>query len=126
MTRRGWTNLAIILVIVALVAAPLAIHGSAAAFEGSDEQGSTAIRAVDPHYRVWFHPFFEPASGEVESGLFALQAGLGGVVLGFVLGQLSARRRRNTGPAAPAGADQHAGPDDAGTPATGSPPDSAS
>ena len=36
---------------------------------------------------------FQPSSSEVESGLFALQAALGGTVLGFTIGRLSARRR---------------------------------
>ena len=38
-------------------------------------------------------PLFRPGSPELESGLFALQAGLGGILLGFVLGRLTARRR---------------------------------
>jgi cobalt/nickel transport protein len=103
MNRRRWTNIAMVAVIVALVAVPLAVFGSSATFEGADAQGSTAIEEIDPQYTVWFHPFFEPASDEVESGLFALQAGLGGVVLGFVIGRLSGRRRGDTAPATAAG-----------------------
>jgi cobalt/nickel transport protein len=88
--------------IIALIAVPLILFGSSATFEGADAQASTAVEEVDPHYQVWFQPFFEPASAEIESGLFALQAGLGGVVLGFVLGRLSARRR-DVPPATPTG-----------------------
>jgi cobalt/nickel transport protein len=36
---------------------------------------------------------FSPTSGEVESGLFALQAALGGLVLGYVLAALRGRRK---------------------------------
>ena len=35
-----------------------------------------------------------PAGGEIESGLFALQAGLGGLALGYVFGRLKGRRTR--------------------------------
>lgn len=47
----------------------------------------------------WFQPLFEPNSGEVESGLFALQAALGAGIFGFALGNLrgrSATRREST------------------------------
>ena len=40
----------------------------------------------------WFEPLSEPASGEVESLLFALQAALGSGVVCFVLGRITARK----------------------------------
>lgn len=104
MKRRVSTNLVLVLAIIALVAVPLVVYGSSASFKGSDDQGSSTVHAVDPHYKVWFHPLFEPSSSEVESGLFALQAGGGGVILGFVLGRLSARRRKDTTPTSTPGA----------------------
>ena len=40
-------------------------------------------------YEPWFEPILEPASGEVESLLFALQAAIGAGVVGFVLGRIT-------------------------------------
>jgi len=55
-------------------------------FTGSDDQASAAIETIDPGYRRWATPLFEPASGEIESLLFALQAALGAAVIGYWLG----------------------------------------
>ena len=65
------------------------------------------VLEANPDYQPWFEPFFQPESGEVESGLFALQAALGGSVLGFAIGALWGRRRGEqvvsaAGPAGPA------------------------
>ena len=62
-------------------------------FAGTDASATSQIEAANPDYVPWFQPFFQPESGEVESGLFALQAALGGTVLGFAFGGLWGRRR---------------------------------
>ena len=49
------------------------------------------ILQTHPDYEPWFQPILEPASGEIESLLFALQAAAGAGVLGFALGRLTAR-----------------------------------
>lgn len=100
MHRRTWSMVTILVAMLVLFAAPLVYYGNSAAFEGSDDQGSNTILKVDPTYKVWFRPLFEPSSGEVESGLFALQSGLGGVVLGIAIGRLWARRRSSSPAAA--------------------------
>lgn len=102
MKRRTLTSLALLLAIIALAVIPLMVHSGSAEFAGADGEAEDAVSTVDPHYQVWFEPFFEPASGEIESGLFALQAGLGGVVMGFALGRISARRRTEAAAGAPA------------------------
>jgi cobalt/nickel transport protein len=100
--RRTLTNLALLLSIIALAVIPLMAHSGSAEFAGADGEAEDAVSMVDPRYEVWFEPLFEPASGEIESGLFALQAGLGGVVMGFALGRISTRRRTEAAGDSPA------------------------
>ena len=38
-------------------------------------------------------PIFEPNSGEVESGLFAMQAALGAGIAGYALGRMSGKKK---------------------------------
>lgn len=63
-------------------------------FVGTDSSATEQIEKANPDYEPWFTPVFEPSSGEVESGLFALQAALGAGVLGFALGALWQRSRK--------------------------------
>ncbi|HRA76199.1 MAG TPA: energy-coupling factor ABC transporter substrate-binding protein [Propionicimonas sp.] len=92
------------LVTIALVAALFVVFGVSFAvgglrtnpdqrFAGTDAAATAQIQAANPGYQPWFTPFFQPQSGEIESGLFALQAAIGGCVLGFAIGALWGRRR---------------------------------
>jgi len=70
-------------------------------FVGSDSV-VTGLLEDDHDIEPWFNPIFEPGSGEIESGLFAMQAALGAGILGFALGNLRGRavqRRENDVPA---------------------------
>ncbi|WP_456420131.1 energy-coupling factor ABC transporter substrate-binding protein [Methanocaldococcus infernus] len=55
-------------------------------FEGSDDVGTDMIKKLDPHYKPWFHPIWEPPSGEIESLLYALQAAIGAIIIGYFIG----------------------------------------
>ncbi len=55
-------------------------------FGGADDKAQQAIAAVAPGYQRWFEPLLEPASSEIASLLFALQAALGAGVIGYWLG----------------------------------------
>ncbi len=57
-----------------------------AMFRGADDKAQQAIHAVAPGYQRWFAPLLEPASDEIASLLFALQAALGAGVIGYWLG----------------------------------------
>lgn len=96
--RTGLTWLAIVLLTVLplwFAAAPPAEPGAEApsVFGGADERAQQAIGTIAPHYKPWFAPVFEPASGEIASLLFALQAAVGAGVIGFWLGMSVARER---------------------------------
>jgi len=59
---------------------------------GADEKAEEAITKIDPNYEPWFSPIWEPPSGEIESLLFSLQAAIGALIIGYVLGYYKAKR----------------------------------
>ena len=78
-------NLILIGLVILLAAFPL-WYCRDAEFGGADGM------AGRPDYEPWFQPIFEPASGEVESLLFALQAAIGSGIVCFVLGRVTAKK----------------------------------
>ena len=96
---RKWVSNTLIVVAIVLLFGAAMFFGSRHAkdgeegFVGTDSAATEQIASSNPDYEPWFAPVFEPSSGEVESGLFALQAALGAGVLGFVLGALWQRNR---------------------------------
>jgi cobalt/nickel transport protein len=52
------------------------------------------LRRANPGYKPWFKSFFEPASGEIESLLFASQAALGAGVVGYAIGLYKGRSQQ--------------------------------
>ena len=83
-------NLILIVLTVLLAAIPLWLLPNAE-FGGADGQAEEAIQVLKPDYEPWFEPILEPASGEIEPLLFALQAAVGAGVVGFVLGRITRR-----------------------------------
>jgi cobalt/nickel transport protein len=53
-------------------------------FGGSDDAASEQIEATN--YEPWFSSIWEPPSGEIESLLFALQAAIGAIIIGYFFG----------------------------------------
>jgi cobalt/nickel transport protein len=100
--RSRLVNVLLLAAVVALFAVPLALKVNSGdrpageAYAGTDSTAAAVVSEVDPHYRPWFSPLFEPSSAEVESGLFAVQAALGAGAFGYAFGRLSARRRSLT------------------------------
>ena len=92
MKRQNWLLLA---AVVALTALPLWLVPKPAAgpdgqpgevFGGADGKAQQAIGPIAPDYKPWFLPLMEPASNEIASLLFALQAAIGAGVIGYWLG----------------------------------------
>ena len=84
-------NLILIGLVILLAAFPL-WYCRGAEFGGADGMAGELIEETNPDYEPWFQPIFEPASGEVESLLFALQAAVGSGVVCFVLGRMTAKK----------------------------------
>ena len=53
-------------------------------FGGSDDAAGEAVEASG--YEPWTQSIWEPPSGEIESLLFALQAAIGAIIIGYFFG----------------------------------------
>ncbi len=110
MTRRRWVDALLVAGVLALVALALVVGAGKSAgeeepFGGTDAAVTQQLEADG--YVPWFRPLFEPGSGEVESGLFAVQAALGAGVLGYCVGAM--RRRGRAGVSTRSGRDARPG-----------------
>ena len=92
--KRVLTNVIWLLLVVFITIIPFFVARNGE-FGGSDDQAEEAITQIDENYEPWFSPLFEPASGEIESLLFALQAAIGAGVIGFGLGYLKGKKKVN-------------------------------
>lgn len=66
-------------------------------FGATDGNNSTAIQEIQPDYQPWFNPVIKDSGPEVQTFLFAAQAGIGAGVTGYILGWY---RGRSSGSAA--------------------------
>ncbi|MER5477290.1 energy-coupling factor ABC transporter substrate-binding protein [Streptomyces sp. NPDC002734] len=127
MSRNLRINLLLVLTVAAMAVLPVVLgmgDHKPEPFTGADAEAEVAIQEIDPDYRPWFSPVYEPPSGEIESGLFALQAAVGAGVVSYCLGLWRGRRQGEAragtaaagevaAPAAPVDADAIAAPVDA-------------
>ena len=74
-------NIILLLLVLAIIVVPQVIQSDAEYGEAE-----AAITEINPDYQPWFSSFFEPASGEIESLLFASQAALGAGIVGYYIG----------------------------------------
>ncbi|MGW6566717.1 energy-coupling factor ABC transporter substrate-binding protein [Streptomyces sp. NPDC054975] len=96
MSRNAKINSLILLVVAALAVLPLVLglgDHKEEPFTGADGEAEAAITEIAPDYEPWFSPLYEPASGEIESALFALQAALGAGVLAYYFGVHRGRKQ---------------------------------
>ncbi|AVH64630.1 cobalt ABC transporter substrate-binding protein CbiN [Nostoc sp. 'Peltigera membranacea cyanobiont' 213] len=92
-SKKGLSNWLLVVAVLALAVAPL-IFVRGGEFAGSDDKAEKAITEIQPGYKPWFKSFFEPASGEIESLLFASQAALGAGVVGYAIGLYKGRSQQ--------------------------------
>jgi cobalt/nickel transport protein len=107
MSRNLRVNLLLVLTVVVVAVLPVVLglgDHKAEPFTGTDSEAEVAIQEIDPDYRPWFSPVYEPPSGEIESGLFALQAAIGAGVVSYCLGLWRGRRQGEARAAADAAA----------------------
>jgi cobalt/nickel transport protein len=87
-------NILLIIGVIVLALLPLWIverpaagpDGEVAIFGGADDQAKNLIGEINPEYQPWFESLIEPASGEIASMLFALQAAIGAGFIGYYIG----------------------------------------
>ena len=84
-------NIMMLVLVVFLAFFPLYLQKEAE-FAGADDKASELINAVNPDYKPWFESVWKPPSSEVESFLFALQAGIGAGFVGYFFGWLKGRK----------------------------------
>ncbi|OWT32361.1 cobalt ABC transporter substrate-binding protein CbiN [Methanobrevibacter sp. 87.7] len=81
-------NLILLILVIILLVAPFVMYSGLGEdqgfFGGADDQGSDAVSEIG--YHPWFESLWEPPSGEVESLLFAVQAAIGAIIIGYAFG----------------------------------------
>lgn len=85
-TANNWLLIlgVVVLAVLGLVIGNMLVPGSE--FGGADGQAEEVIASINPDIEPWFAPIWEPPGGETESLLFALQAAIGGTIVGYVIG----------------------------------------
>ena len=93
-SQKRTQNILLIIGVIVLALLPLWIverpaagpDGEVAIFGGADDQAKNLIGEINPEYQPWFESLIEPASGEIASMLFALQAAIGAGFIGYYIG----------------------------------------
>lgn len=88
-------NIILLVIVIILLAAPMFMYSGLGEdqgyFGGADDAGSDAVSETG--YEPWFNSIWEPPSGEIESLLFALQAAIGAVIIGYFFGYWRGERK---------------------------------
>lgn len=86
----AWVSIGLFVLVVLIAMFPLFFNygddDAEEPFAGTDATATETIQEIDPDYEPWFEPLVGELPGEVESGLFALQAVIGAGVLFYVIG----------------------------------------
>ena len=83
-----YENIILFILVLVILIVPLAMYSGLGEdqgyFGGSDDQGSDGVSETG--YEPWFNSIWEPPSGEIESLLFAVQAAIGAIIIGYFFG----------------------------------------
>lgn len=81
-------SILIVVLVIILCVAPLIMYNGLGEdqgyFGGADGAAGDAI--AETGYEPWFSSLWEPPSGEIESLLFAFQAAIGALIIGYFFG----------------------------------------
>lgn len=83
-------HIIMLVVVIILFSIPF-IHGGK--FESVDVSGGSALEEIG--VKPWFTPIWEPPTKEVETGLFAIQAAIGALIVGYFLGYYTGKQKGN-------------------------------
>ena len=89
-----WQNNLILIVLVVILAAIPLVICRGAEFGGADGEAESLVFELQPDYEPIFSPLLEPASGEIESLLFALQAAIGSGVVFYCIGYMVGKNKK--------------------------------
>ncbi|WP_116246820.1 energy-coupling factor ABC transporter substrate-binding protein [Nocardiopsis sp. FIRDI 009] len=114
---RAWVTWALLAAVAVVAVLPL-LTGAAdhleEPFAGADGQAESLVNELNPEYEPWLSPVVELPSGEVESGLFALQAAIGAGIVGYALGVARTRSRSRSEEGSAVAAGGPSGPEPSG------------
>ncbi|MEG0856323.1 MAG: energy-coupling factor ABC transporter substrate-binding protein [Terrisporobacter sp.] len=82
----------LLLLVLAIIIVPL-ITQKGAEFGGADGEAEGLITEINASYEPWFSSLIEPASGEIESLLFASQAAFGAGIIGYYVGTTRTKKK---------------------------------
>ncbi len=91
MKLNKWGILLGVIALVVLFCIPFYTAPAESEFGGTDAAVTEMLEETGAE--PWFEPIAPPAGGEIESGLFAMQAALGSGILFYCLGRLSGKRK---------------------------------
>ncbi|MDR3223179.1 MAG: energy-coupling factor ABC transporter substrate-binding protein [Methanobrevibacter sp.] len=88
-------NIILLLLVIVIAITPLIIYSGLGEndgyFGGSDDKAGEIIESNG--YEPWYTSLWEPPSGEIESLLFAIQAAIGAIIIGYFFGYWKAESK---------------------------------
>ena len=85
MNKKRILNIVLLVFALALMFGPMLTNKNSD-FSGTDNKARDLINEVAPDYKPWTENRWKPQSSEVESYLFAMQAGIGSLIIGYIIG----------------------------------------